>query len=32
VGGLAPLSTVDVEKFFAREDVAERRTNLAGGR
>ncbi|MGN6751938.1 MAG: class II aldolase/adducin family protein [Intrasporangium sp.] len=32
VGGLAPLSVADVAKFFARDDVAERRTNLARGR
>ena len=29
VGGLAPLSDADVEKFFARDDIAERRANLA---
>lgn len=32
VGGLAPLAAADVTKFFARDDVAERRTNLARGR
>jgi len=32
VGGIAPLSDEDVEKFFARDDIAERRTNLARGR
>jgi rhamnose utilization protein RhaD (predicted bifunctional aldolase and dehydrogenase) len=32
VGGLAPLTPSDVAKFFARDDVAERRANLAGGR
>ena len=32
VGGVAPLSDEDVEKFFARDDIAERRTNLAQGR
>ncbi|HET8593879.1 MAG TPA: class II aldolase/adducin family protein, partial [Intrasporangium sp.] len=32
VGGVAPLSAADVAKFFARDDVAERRTNLARGR
>jgi rhamnose utilization protein RhaD (predicted bifunctional aldolase and dehydrogenase) len=32
VGGLAPLSPSDVTKFFARDDVAERRANLARGR
>jgi rhamnose utilization protein RhaD (predicted bifunctional aldolase and dehydrogenase) len=32
VGGLAPLGAADVAKFFARDDVAERRTNLARGR
>lgn len=31
VGGLAPLSASDVDKFFARDDVAERRANLARG-
>jgi rhamnose utilization protein RhaD (predicted bifunctional aldolase and dehydrogenase) len=31
VGGLAPLTASDVAKFFARDDVAERRANLAGG-
>lgn len=32
IGGLAPLSAADVAKFFARDDVAERRVNLARGR
>lgn len=32
VGGVAPLSPADVAKFFARNDVAERRANLARGR
>lgn len=32
VGGVVPLSSVDIAKFFARDDVAERRTNLARGR
>ncbi len=32
VGGVAPLSDADVEKFFARDDIAERRANLARGR
>ena len=32
VGGLAPLSTENVTKFFAREDIDERRNNLALGR
>jgi hypothetical protein len=32
VGGVAPLSDEDVEKFFARDDIAERRANLARGR
>lgn len=32
VGGLAPLDVADVAKFFARDDVAERRSNLARGR
>ena len=31
IGGVAPLSERDVSKFFAREDVAERRTHLARG-
>ena len=32
VGGLTPLSTEAVDKFFDRDDVAERRANLAQGR
>ena len=32
VGGVEPLSDEDVEKFFARDDIAERRANLAQGR
>ena len=32
VGGVAPLSDADVDKFFARDDIVERRTNLARGR
>ena len=32
VGGVAPLSDEDVEKFFGRDDIAERRANLAQGR
>jgi rhamnose utilization protein RhaD (predicted bifunctional aldolase and dehydrogenase) len=32
VGGVAPLSDADVEKFFTRADIAERRSNLAQGR
>ena len=32
VGGVQPLSDEDVEKFFARDDIAERRANLAQGR
>jgi rhamnose utilization protein RhaD (predicted bifunctional aldolase and dehydrogenase) len=32
VGGVAPLSDADVEKFFARDDITERRANLARGR
>lgn len=32
VGGVAPLSDADVEKFFARNDIVERRANLARGR
>lgn len=31
VGGLAPLSEADVTKFFARDDIDERRANLARG-
>lgn len=31
VGGVAPLPSGSVEKFFARDDIAERRTRLAGG-
>jgi rhamnose utilization protein RhaD (predicted bifunctional aldolase and dehydrogenase) len=30
-GGLAPLDQADVAKFFARDDVAERRANLTRG-
>ena len=32
VGGLAPLSTDAVDKFFARDDISERRGNIASGR
>ncbi len=32
VGGVAPLTDAAVEKFFARDDVAERRLNLTRGR
>ncbi|MTD15518.1 class II aldolase [Nakamurella sp. YIM 132087] len=32
VGGVAPLSRASVEKFFARDDIAERRGNLAESR
>ena len=32
VGGLAPLTDEQVTKFFARDDIDERRTNLALGR
>ena len=32
VGGVAPLDTAAVDKFFAREDVIERRARLGGGR
>jgi hypothetical protein len=32
VGGVAALTESDVAKFFARDDVDERRTNLATGR
>jgi rhamnose utilization protein RhaD (predicted bifunctional aldolase and dehydrogenase) len=32
VGGVQPLSDEDVDKFFAREDIVERRANLASGR
>lgn len=32
VGGVAPLTDGQVAKFFARDDIAERRTNLAQGR
>ena len=32
VGGLAPLSDEQVTKFFARDDINERRANLALGR
>jgi rhamnose utilization protein RhaD (predicted bifunctional aldolase and dehydrogenase) len=30
VGGVTPLDTASVEKFFAREDVVERRARLGG--
>ena len=32
VGGLAPLSEEAVAKFFARDDITERRGNIAAGR
>lgn len=32
VGGVAPLTDDQVTKFFARDDIAERRANLAKGR
>jgi rhamnose utilization protein RhaD (predicted bifunctional aldolase and dehydrogenase) len=32
VGGLAPLSNEHIRTFFARDDIAERRANLARGR
>lgn len=32
VGGLTPLSQDSVDKFFARDDIAERRGNIANGR
>lgn len=32
VGGIAPLTDEQVTKFFARDDIDERRTNLAQGR
>jgi rhamnose utilization protein RhaD (predicted bifunctional aldolase and dehydrogenase) len=32
VGGVTPLETASVEKFFAREDVIERRAGLGGSR
>jgi rhamnose utilization protein RhaD (predicted bifunctional aldolase and dehydrogenase) len=32
VGGVAPLDTASVDKFFAREDVIERRARLGGSR
>jgi rhamnose utilization protein RhaD (predicted bifunctional aldolase and dehydrogenase) len=32
VGGVAPLAEADVEKFYARDDIIERRANLARGR
>lgn len=32
VGGVAPLTEEQVAKFFARDDIDERRTNLAQGR
>jgi rhamnose utilization protein RhaD (predicted bifunctional aldolase and dehydrogenase) len=31
VGGVAPLTDEQVTKFFARDDIAERRGNLARG-
>ncbi len=31
VGGIAPLSNESVDKFFARDDIAERRGNIAQG-
>lgn len=31
VGGVAPLSRESVEKFFLRDDIAERRANLSRG-
>ena len=30
VGGVAPLETASVERFFAREDIIERRARIAG--
>jgi rhamnose utilization protein RhaD (predicted bifunctional aldolase and dehydrogenase) len=32
VGGVAPLETASVDKFFAREDIIERRARLGGSR
>jgi len=32
LGGVVPLEDEAVEKFFARDDVTERRANIAGGR
>jgi rhamnose utilization protein RhaD (predicted bifunctional aldolase and dehydrogenase) len=32
IGGVVPLSPESVERFFAREDVSERRGNIARGR
>ena len=32
VGGVAPLDSASVDKFFVREDVIERRAHLGGGR
>lgn len=32
IGGVAPLTDDAVEKFFARDDVAERRSNISRGR
>jgi rhamnose utilization protein RhaD (predicted bifunctional aldolase and dehydrogenase) len=32
VGGLAPLTPEAVDKFFARDDISERRGNIAAGR
>jgi hypothetical protein len=31
VGGVVPLDTASVDKFFAREDIIERRARLGGG-
>lgn len=31
VGGVAPLAQESIDKFFARDDIAERRNNLAAG-
>ncbi len=31
IGGVMPISAASVAKFFARDDIAERRGNLAGG-
>lgn len=30
-GGVAPVPQASIEKFFARDDIVERRQNLAGG-
>jgi rhamnose utilization protein RhaD (predicted bifunctional aldolase and dehydrogenase) len=32
VGGVVPLDTASVDKFFARDDVVERRARIGGGR